>query len=227
MSGASPAKRQQQQRGGASANAKEEEGETGMQPRPGVPPQWARNIAKVLFDEATIQTRVRELAKDISASYGPDDDVVAVGLLNGAVIFMTDLVRHLTVPYVMDFMAVSSYRGTSSTGSVQVKKDLSLDPTDKHLLIVEDIVDSGATLSWLRNYLLTKKCRSVKVVCLLDKKVGRKQSHADVVVDFVGFECPDKFVVGYGLDFSQRYRGLPFVGVLRPEAYQAALEEDD
>jgi len=207
----------------AAAAQEEEEQELSAALR-GVPPAWAADIGKVLFTEAQLQRRVAELGAEISASYRPGDEVVVVGLLTGAVVFMTDLVRRLTVPYVLDFMVASSYRGTHSTGTVELKKDMAMDPTNRHILVVEDIVDSGATLAWLRQYLVTKKCASVKVACLLDKKVGRLQSHADVVVDFVGFTCPDAFVVGYGLDFNQRYRGLPFVGVLKPAAYGASGE---
>ena len=189
------------------------------------PQAWKDHIGEILFPAAVLQKRVKELCQEISKDYAEDTEIVVVGLLNGAICFAVDLVRHLNVPYTMDFMAVSSYRGSSSTGSVQLKKDLSFDPTGKHILIVEDIVDTGATLKWLRNYLKSKQCASIKVVCLLDKKEGRTQENSEVVVDYVGFVCPNKFVVGYGLDYNQRYRGLPFIGVLKPEVYSGEGEE--
>jgi hypoxanthine phosphoribosyltransferase len=193
------------------------------------PDSWKSHIGEVIYSEQTLQDRVRSLAGEISDSYkkelsDPNEDIVVVGLLNGAICFVVDLVRHLKVPYTMDFMALSSYRGSQSKGTVELKKDLSFDPCGKHILIVEDIVDTGNTLKWLRNYLKSKQCASIKVACLLDKKEGRKVENVEVVVDYVGFICPNKFVVGYGLDYEQRYRGLPFIGVLKPEVYTADEE---
>ena len=116
-------------------------------------------------------------------------------------------------------MVVSSYgRGTTSSGSVKLKKDLSIDPHNQHILIIEDLIDTGNTLLWIREHLKTKQCASVKICCLLDKKARRT---ANVDVEFVGFECPDEFVIGYGMDFADDYRCLPFVGVLKPSAYMA------
>jgi len=191
------------------------------------PDAWKDHIGEVLFPEAVVQKRVRELAHQISEEYkklGENAEIVVVGLLTGAVCFHVDLSKYLKVPYTMDFMALASYHGSHSKGTVQLKKDLSFDPKGKHILIVEDIVDTGNTLMWLRNYLKTKECASIRVVCLLDKKEGRKKENADVVVDYVGFFCPNKFVVGYGLDYDQRYRGLPFIGVLKPEVYSVGSE---
>jgi len=189
--------------------------------RGGVPAAWGANIERVLFSEAQLQRRVAELGAEISAAYQAGDEVVVVAMLTGAVVFMTDLVRRLTVPHVLDFMVASSYRGTQSTGVVEIKLAPKTPLAGRHVLIVEDIVDSGATLTRLREHLVTERCASVKVACLLDKKAGRLESHAAVAVDFVGFTCPDAFVVGYGLDFDQHYRGLPFIGVLKPSAYGA------
>ena len=140
-----------------------------------------------------------------------------VGLLKGSILFFADLIRHIDVPYKIDFMAVSSYgSGTTSSGTIKVKKDLDVDPTGRHLLIIEDLIDTGNTLAWLCNMLKTKSPASVKLCTLLNKKECRK---VDVEVDFNGFDCPNKFVVGYGMDFDEDYRCIPFVGVLKPEAY--------
>ena len=189
------------------------------------PTAWQDHMDQILFDEKTLQTRVRELAQQISKDYPEGTEVVVVGLLNGAICFVVDLVRHLKIPYTMDFMALSSYRGSKSKGTVELKKDLSFDPEGKHILVVEDIVDTGGTLKWLREYLRSKSCASIRVCCLLDKKEGRAEENAEVVVDYVGFVCPNEFVVGYGLDFNQRYRGLPFIGVLKPKVYSAGESE--
>jgi len=146
-------------------------------------------------------------------------NLLCVGILTGAVCFMTDLLKHMLVPYQIDFMSISSYgKGTTSSGSVNVKQDLSHDPSGKHVLIIEDLIDTGNTLKWLKSYLMTKNCASVKLCTLLDKKARRTET--DVAVDYVGFTCPDEFVVGYGMDFAENYRCLPFVGCLKPEAYQ-------
>jgi len=192
-----------------------------------VPDEWAANLDRVLFASSTIQTRVAELGAQISrdlraacAEFKPGQEVVVVGLLNGAVCFLNDVIRQLSVPYVVDFMQVSSYKGTTSKGSVELRKDMSISPEGKHILIVEDIIDTGTTLHWLRSYLKSKSCASVRVACLLDKKEGRQKQHSDVLVEYVGFTCPNEFVVGYGLDFNQSYRGLPFIAVLKEGAYK-------
>ena len=179
-------------------------------------PEWKANIDRVLFTESAIQTRIRALATTISEDY-KGKEIVAVGLLKGAVCFMIDLLKYLTVPYTMDFMALSSYgKGTKSKGSVVMKKDLSEDPAGKHILIVEDIIDTGGTLRWLKKYLADKNCASIRIACLLDKKARRSAENEDIVIDYPGFHCPDKFVIGYGLDFAGHYRCLPFIGVLKP-----------
>lgn len=186
------------------------------------PEAWKGDIGEVLFPSDVLQERVRALAREISQAYAAQqvDEVVCVGLLNGAVCFMVDLCQHLDVKYTMDFMCVSSYHGSASSGTVQLKKDLSFDPKGKHILVVEDIVDTGTTLKWLRQYLESKECASIQVACLLDKHEGRIQENSAVVVEHVGFVCPNQFVVGYGLDYKQHYRGLPFIGVLKPQVYQ-------
>jgi len=190
------------------------------------PPEWKANIDRVLFTESAIQTRIKALAATISEDY-KGKEIVAVGLLKGAVCFMVDLLKYLSVPYTMDFMALSSYgKGTKSKGSVVMKKDLGEDPAGKHILIVEDIIDTGGTLRWLKKYLSSKNCASIRIACLLDKKARRSSENTDIHIDYPGFHCPDKFVIGYGLDFAGHYRCLPFIGVLKPEAYGGGEEEE-
>ena len=139
-----------------------------------------------------------------------------MGVLKGCFIFMADLMRHVDIKCSMDFMAVSSYSGTSSTGAVKINKDLSQDIEGRHVIIVEDILDSGVTLSYLKRYLMGRKPASINIVTLLDKPARRK---ADVFADYSCFEVPDAFVVGYGLDYNEHYRNLPYIGVLKPEVY--------
>jgi len=184
-----------------------------------IPAEWAKNIGKVMFTEKQIKEKVVELAATISKKYA-GKKILAVGLLSGAFVFVADLLRNLTVPYEVDFVTVSSYgHGTQSSGSVKLKKDLSIDPKDRHVLVIEDLIDTGNTLAWLKNHLKTKECASVEIVCLLDKTSRRT---ADVHVDYIGYQIPDEFVIGYGMDFADEYRCLPFVGVLKPEAYTSA-----
>jgi hypoxanthine phosphoribosyltransferase len=138
-----------------------------------------------------------------------------VGLLKGAFVFVSDLLRDLRVSHKVDFMVVSSYSGTTS-GNLVLKQDLGLDPDGKHVLVVEDLIDTGKTLKFMKEHLQTKNPKSVRIACLLDKTERRE---VDVHVDYVGWTCPDEFVVGYGMDFDNEYRCMPFVGVLKPEAY--------
>jgi hypoxanthine phosphoribosyltransferase len=176
-----------------------------------VPPE----IEQVLISEQQIAERVAELAAAVDAEY-EGREVLLVGVLKGAVMFMADFARALRTPVSLEFMAVSSYgSATSSSGVVRILKDLDRDIVDKHVLVVEDIVDSGLTLSWLVRNLKSRGPASVRVVALLRKPEAVK---VDVQVDHVGFDIPSEFVVGYGLDYAERYRDLPFVGRLRPEA---------
>jgi hypoxanthine phosphoribosyltransferase len=179
------------------------------------------DIDRVIISEAQIREKTVELAKQVSADYADlDSGLLLVGVLKGAVMFMADFARalgHTGPPAEMDFMAVSSYgQGTTSSGVVRILKDLDRDIAGRHVVVVEDIVDSGLTLSWLLKYLESRAAASVEVVALLRKPDAIKVS---VPVRYVGFDIPSEFVVGYGLDYSERYRELPFVGVLKPEVY--------
>lgn len=174
------------------------------------------DLASVLLSEKQIHDRVRELGQAISRDYAGREPVF-IGVLKGCFVFMADLMREVSIPCSMDFMAVSSYgRGTKTTGAVKINKDLSRDIEGKDVLIVEDILDSGVTLSYLTKYLANRNPASISIVTLLDKPSRRK---ADVQARYTGFEVPDAFVVGYGLDFAEEYRNLPYIGVLKPEIY--------
>ena len=174
------------------------------------------DITKVLVTEAQIATRVRELASEIDKLY-VGKDLLLVGVLKGAVMFMADLSRAIQIPVAMDWMAVSSYgSGTQSSGVVRILKDLDADVLGRHVLIVEDIIDSGLTLSWLASNLSARGAASVEIVALLRKPEAAK---VDVDVKLVGFDIPNEFVVGYGLDFDEKYRTLKDVGILDPKVY--------
>ena len=183
---------------------------------------YGDDIASVLITEQQIQDKIKELAKQVSDDYperGDGADLVLVGVLKGAVMFMTDLARALTVPVQMEFMAVSSYgSATSSSGVVRILKDLDRDIAGRHVLIVEDIIDSGLTLSWLLKNLASRNPASLEVCTLLRKPDAVK---VEVPVRYVGFEIPNEFVVGYGLDYAERYRDLPYIGTLDPKVYSS------
>ena len=178
------------------------------------------DIASVLLTEEQIQNRVRELADEIAQRYpadSPQGDLLLVGVLKGAIFFMTDFARALPIPTQMEFMAVSSYgSSTSSSGVVRILKDLDKDIAGRNVLIVEDIIDSGLTLSWLMKNLSSRNPASLEVVTLLRKPDAVK---TDVPVANVGFDIPNEFVVGYGLDYGERYRDLPYIGTLEPKVY--------
>ncbi|WP_018131747.1 hypoxanthine phosphoribosyltransferase [Effusibacillus pohliae] len=174
------------------------------------------DIKEILFTEEQIQTRIRELGERIARDY-EDKNPLVVCVLKGAVMFMADLVKRIDVPVEMDFMAISSYgASTKSSGVVRILKDLETGVEGRHVLIVEDIVDTGLTLSYLRDSLLRRNAASVKIVALFDKPGGRK---IEITPDYTGFEVPDEFIVGYGLDYAEKYRNLPYVGVLKPQVY--------
>ena len=175
------------------------------------------DIASILLSEEQIHTRVRELGAEISRDYAGKEPLF-VGVLKGCFIFMADLFREVTIHGSVDFMAVSSYgNGTSTTGAVKINKDLSQDIENRDVIIVEDILDSGITLSYLTKYLQNRKPSSICIATLLDKPARRR---ADVQAKYGGFTVPDAFVVGYGLDYAEKYRNLPFIGVLKPEVYE-------
>ena len=176
------------------------------------------NIKEILLTEEQIQKRIRELGEQLSAEYA-DKDPVFVGVLKGVVVFYADMVRQISVPCQFDFMWISSYQGTNSTGAMQVKRDISADIKGRHVVILEDIYDTGNSLDFTYKHLLSKEPASLKICTLLDKP-GRRKPGVTLVPEYVGFTIPNEFVVGYGLDFNEQYRNLPFVGVLKPEAYQ-------
>ena len=173
-------------------------------------------IEKVLISSEEIQGKVAEMAAAIDADYA-GREVLLVGVLKGAVMIMADLARALTIPVSMEFMAVSSYgSSTSSSGVVRILKDLDREVADRHVLVVEDVIDSGLTLSWLLRNMKSRGPASVEVCALLRKPEAAK---VELPVRYVGFDIPSEFVVGYGLDYAERYRELPFVGLLKPEVY--------
>ena len=173
------------------------------------------SIQRVLISEQEIKDRIAELGKELARDYA-DKRPVFLGLLKGVVVFYADMIRAVSIPCELEFMSVSSYAGTQSTGVINVRKDVDLDLSDRHVVILEDIIDSGLTLSYTIDYLKSKKPASIKICTLLDKPDRRK---TDLQADYVGFTIPNEFVVGYGLDFNEGYRNLPYVGVLKPEAY--------
>ena len=175
-----------------------------------------QDILKVLYNEEQIRKRVAEMGEELYDRYH-DKNPMFVGVLSGCFVFMADLVRASQMKSQLEFIAVSSYKnGTSSTGVVQITRDLQCDITGRNLIVVEDILDSGNTLSYLKEYLLTRGAASVSIVTLLDKPSRRQKA---IYADIVGFEVPDEFVVGYGLDYAQQYRNVPYIGVLKPEVY--------
>lgn len=174
------------------------------------------DMERILLTEAELKERVAELGRQISEDFAGKEPIF-VGVLKGCFIFMADLLRSVGLHCTMDFMAVSSYGdGTTTTGAVKINKDLSRDIAGRDVIIVEDILDSGVTLSYLKNYLSVRQPASISIVTLLDKPSRRR---ADIKADYVGFEVEDAFVVGYGLDYAEKYRNLPYIGILKPEIY--------
>ena len=174
------------------------------------------DILKVLFSEEQLKEKCAEMGAQITKDYA-GKNLLLVTVLKGAVVYMADLMRCIDLPCAIDFMVVSSYgSGTKTTGVVKIVKDLDQDLSGKDILIVEDILDSGMTLSYLKGLLQSRNPASIRIATLLDKPSRRK---VDLKADYVGFEVPDEFVVGYGLDFDEEYRNLPFVGVLKPHVY--------
>lgn len=174
------------------------------------------DIKSVLYTEEQLKEGVKRIAAQINRDYA-GKEIYAIGILKGAVIFYADLVREINVPVSFDFMAASSYgKSSRSSGEVKIMKDLDYSIEGKHVIIIEDIVDSGLTLSYLLNNMKSRKPASVKLCALLNKPERRE---VDVTVDYVGFEVPNEFLVGYGLDYASKYRNLPYIGILKPEVY--------
>ncbi len=176
------------------------------------------DVEEILFSKEDISHKVKELGEKISKDYNRDDEVVVVGVLKGANVFMADLIREIDIPVYIDFMAVSSYGySTESSGIVRILKDLDLEVEGKHVLIIEDIIDTGLTLKYLTDNLKSRNIKSLKICTLLDKPKRRK---CDLNIDYIGFEIPDKFIVGYGIDYGEKYRNLPYVASLKEETYK-------
>ena len=174
------------------------------------------DIQEVLFSEEQLKNRVREIAQQITADY-QGKEIMLISVLRGSFVFMADLCRAIDLPCTLDFMAVSSYgKGTKSSGQVQITKDLSEDISDRHIIVVEDILDSGNTLSYLLKILENRHPASIRLCTLLDKPDRRVKP---VEVHYSGFTIPDAFVVGYGLDYAEKYRNLPYIGILKPRVY--------
>ena len=164
---------------------------------------------EIMISEAKVENRIKELAKAIEKDH-KNDQIIFIGLLKGSVLFMSELIKNLNMPILIDFMSVSSYgAGTTSTGVVKILKDVDFDIKDKNLMIVEDIIDTGLTLKYVKEFLLSKGAKKVMITSLLDKPSRRK---TDIHGDYIGFEIPDEFVVGYGLDYAQKHRNLPYIG---------------
>ncbi len=175
-------------------------------------------IERVLLDEGTIAARARELAAQINTDYADTDALVLIGVLKGSFIFMADLARHLTVPHRVDFIALSSYnRGTVSTGEVRLIMDTRINVAGRHVLIVEDIVDTGYTLDYLQRTFQARQPASLRTSAFLSKPERRQ---IEVSIDYLGFEIPNVWVVGYGLDYADRFRTLPYIGVLKRKVYE-------
>ena len=185
-----------------------------------VPLRWRREVERVLITEDQIARRIRILAREIERDFRGRETVV-VSLLNGTVMFLADLIRHLNLPLRLDFIGVSSYGAGTESGELVFTKELRLDVRGRDVLLVDDILDTGKTMSRVLPKLRVLKPRRIKVCVLLDKPVRRVEN---IKADYVGFEIPDFFVVGYGLDFAERYRNLPFVGVLHSHVYKQACQ---
>lgn len=175
------------------------------------------DIEKILLSEQQIQTRIQELGEILTKEYA-DKNPVIVGVLKGVVVFYADMIRRIQVPCQMDFMWISSYAGTDSTGKMLVRQDVTADIRDRHVLILEDIFDTGNSLEFTVNHLKKQNPASIKICTLLDKP-ERRRAGVTLKADYVGFTIPNAFVVGYGLDYNEKYRNLPYVGILKPEVY--------
>lgn len=179
------------------------------------------DVEEVLIDAAAIEARVAELGAQLTQDYQGRDPVL-VSVLKGSLVFLADLMRAMDLPSSIDLMEVSSYAGTETSGQVRILKDLSKSIEGRDVIVVEDIIDTGLTLNYLLRYLGERKPASIKIICLLDKPARRL---AEIPIDYRGFTIPDRFVIGYGLDYEERYRNLPYIGVLKPSVYGGAPPE--
>ena len=177
-----------------------------------------KDIQEILISQEQIQNRIQELGKELLRDYG-DKDPVFVGVLKGVVVFYADMIRAFDAPCQLDFMWISSYKGTQSTGNMLVRQDITTDLTGRHVVILEDILDTGRSLKFTRDHLLSRGAASVKICTLLDKPEGRVPGY-EIDADYIGFSIPNAFVVGFGLDYNEKYRNLPYVGILKPEVYE-------
>ncbi|CUH92077.1 hypoxanthine phosphoribosyltransferase [Herbinix luporum] len=176
-----------------------------------------QDVEKILFDEAVLAKRIGELGEEISKDFA-NEEVMLVGILKGASVFMSDLIRKISIPAYIDYMVVSSYGNSAETsGVVRIIKDLEDNIEGKNIIIVEDIIDTGLTLAYLKKNLLNRNPKSLKICTLLDKPSRRQK---EIAIDYKGFEVPDEFIIGYGIDYAEKYRNLPFVGVLKREVYE-------
>ena len=176
-----------------------------------------QNIQEILLSEAQIQERIAQLGEILTEEYR-DKNPIVIGVLKGVVVFYADMIRQIKTPCQMEFLWVSSYEGTDSTGNVMLKRDVGTDIKGRHVLILEDIFDTGNSLSFVREHLLAKEPASLKICTLLDKPSRRKPG-VTLKADYVGFTIPNAFVVGYGLDYEEFYRNIPYIGIMKPEAY--------
>jgi hypoxanthine phosphoribosyltransferase len=177
-----------------------------------------RDIQQILITEDQLRQRIAELGEELTREYA-DKNPVIVGVLKGVVVFYADMVRQIKVKGEMDFMCISSYEGTDSTGRAVVKMDLRTEIKDRHVLILEDIFDTGNSLNYVYQLLMSRQPASLKICTLLDKP-ERRRPDVTLKADYVGFTIPNAFVVGYGLDYNEQYRNLPYVGILKPEVYE-------
>ena len=177
-----------------------------------------KDIQQILLTEEQIKNRVKELGEILTAEYEGKNPII-VGVLKGVVMFYADMVREIKVPCQMDFMWISSYSGTHSTGNMMVRQDLSADVKDRHVLILEDIFDTGNSLDFTVKHLKSRNPASIKICTLLDKP-ERRNPRVTLEADYTGFTIPNAFVVGYGLDYDEQYRNLPYIGILKPEVYE-------
>lgn len=174
-----------------------------------------------LFTNLEIESRLTEIAQELDKDYHDKPKVLCVGLLSGAIMTVTHLLEKVHFDYELDFISVSSYGDeTESSGSIKLKKDLSKSPNGYDVIIIEDLIDTGYTLDWVTKHIASKGCNSIRIMCLLDKK-ERRRSDINVEVNYTGFNCPDEFVVGYGMDYKGKYRCLPYVGILQQEQLQS------